>query len=162
MCLLLIIIGVLKSKDSLKIIDSATYEKVEEYLMNTYEEDYYKILDFKSLKIGNYHLLFVDLFKGNLKLPNMNGDAKKILKDAIDYIKDFDYEYDQSDPSVLLETGKGNCQAMSIVLKSILDENGVTCNVMIDDNHAYNVVMIDDEVYTVDMANNYINLAEGS
>lgn len=130
--------------------------------MNTYEEDYYKVLDFKSLKLSNWYVLFVDLFNGNLELPKFSGSDEEILKESIEYIKDFNYEYNQSDPSILLKTGKGNCQAMSIVLKSILDENGVTCNVMISDNHAYNVVMIDDKVYTVDMANNYINLAEGS
>lgn len=161
MFLLLITTSILANRDKIKIIDSSTYCVIEDYLMTTYGEDYYKILDFKSLKIGSYYLLFVDLFEGDLDLPKIEGSPEEILKEAVDYLKNFDYEYNQSDPSIMLKTGKGNCQAISIVLKSILDENEISCNVMVTDDHAYNLVMIDDKVYTVDLANKYISLNEG-
>lgn len=161
MLILLTTVIVVVNKDKLNIIDSDTYSRVEEYLMQRYDDDYYKILDFKAIKIGGFYLLVTELFEDDLSLPKFSGSDEEILKQSIDYLKQFDYDYSQNNPSKLLKTGKGNCQAMSIVLKSLLERNGVICNVMISDNHAYNVIVMDDKVYTVDITNGYIDLTGG-
>lgn len=161
MLALLITTGVALNRDKVRLIDSVTYDNIEDYLMNKYEDDYYKILDFKSIKLGGFYLVVLDLFDDDLSLPKLKGTSEEILKQAVDYLKEFDYEYEQNDPKELLDTGKGNCQAMSIVLKSLLEANGVACSVMISDDHAYNVVVLEDKVYTIDIANGYVNLTGG-
>lgn len=161
MLLVLITIGIINYKDSLKIVNSEVYDNMEDYLEKLYGYDYYKVLDFKSLKVFNYYILKIDLFKDDLDLPNFNSSSKEeIIKLSIDYMKQFDYDYNQNSPSTMLKEGNGNCQAMSIVLKCLLERNGVNSQIVLTPNHAYNIVSLDDKKYTIDIANLEVALNE--
>ena len=92
MLILLTTVIVVVNKDKLNIIDSDTYSRVEEYLMQRYDDDYYKILDFKAIKIGGFYLLVTELFEDDLSLPKFSGSDEEILKQSIDYLKQFEEE----------------------------------------------------------------------
>ena len=161
MLLVLITIGIINYKDGLKIVDNKVYSNVEDYLEKLYGYDYYKVLGFKSLKIFNYYILKIDLFDEDLDLPNFNSSYKEeTIKLSIDYMKQFDYDYNQNSPSIMLKEGNGNCQAMSIVMKCLLEKNGINSQVVLTPNHAYNVVNLDDKKYTIDIANLEVVLNE--
>ena len=137
--------------------------EIEQELENRYAEDYHRILDFKALPVGDKSLVFVKFFnEGVLDLPKFDENLSKeeILNLAVGYINDFKYSYAQNLPLEMLNKGEGNCQAMSLVLDTILETYGINSEVIVDGNHAYNLVNLKDKIYKLDMAKELIELEE--
>lgn len=134
---------------------------VEGFLQEKLGDNYYRLLDFKSIFIFDKALVKLDMFKdSDLKLPSFSGSKEEILNSSISYLKGFNYDYKQNDPVEMVTSGVGNCQAMSIALKEILTRSGIDTGIILEEDHAYNLVHIGDKIYKVDISKNEIDLQE--
>ena len=74
------------------------------------------------------------------------------LRSLFDGMLRYSYAEDQNDPMLLDELGYGNCQALTLYAKELLDEAGIANCVKMEPNHMYNIITKDKEVYSVDFA----------
>lgn len=141
---------------------------VEDKLKEKFGEDYAFVYDYSRIDFGNFALVipktFDNLSSSRLadslmdKVDLGNSSKMSILQSAINMVNDFVYDNTASNPSEVIESGTGNCQALSLVLSSVLNKVSIENKVVVDDNHMYNEVNIDGTAYLVDMANRSIKV----
>ena len=56
--------------------------------------------------------------------------------------------------------GEGNCQALSLTFKGILDNYDINNEIVGSSSHVYNTVYVGNKVYTIDFSNNKVNVQE--
>lgn len=136
---------------------------LESILKSKFQDAYSYLYDYKHLDIPftSYSLVIPEIFKGSsVKIPSFKGSPEEILNSAISYVSSFDYDYGQGDPKAMLETGEGNCQAMSILLDTIMKNNDIISDIIIEGDHAYNMIKIGNKTYKVDISKGSINFEE--
>ena len=70
----------------------------------------------------------------------------------IEGMRRYVYDGTQSDPSRMDELKLGNCQAMTLYAKALLDEAGLENRIVLEKTHMYNQVQVEGEIYNVDFA----------
>lgn len=136
---------------------------LEECLMDRLKDDYVYLYDYKyvSVPLTSFNLVFPSMANVNdSELPSFNGSDEEIINQSVNFIKEFDYNYSQSNPSRLLKEGEGNCHSMSIVLNKILHKHGLSSDIVIEEDHAYNLVEIKSKSYKIDIAKELIEIEE--
>lgn len=138
---------VLNNKD---IID------LELSLQDKLGKDYFKLYDYDYFETASKTFVFPKVFSvSKSDLPDFEGDSKEIVQKSIDYVNNFSYTKLQSNPNEMRKSGVGNCQAMSLLLDSILQKHKINSSLIVENNHMKNKVYLDEKCY-------YIDLAQGS
>lgn len=138
---------VLNNKD---IID------LELSLQDKLGKDYFKLYDYDYFETASKTFVFPKVFSvSKSDLPDFEGDNKEIVQKSIDYVNNFSYTKLQSNPNEMRKSGVGNCQAMSLLLDSILQKHKINSSLIVENNHMKNKVYLDEKCY-------YIDLAQGS
>lgn len=157
MSLVLIIVAVYTNK--IIYINSNSVESIEMVLENKLGSDYAMMYDYTYINVFNGALIVPKYFDKNSKsVPEFEGSTLDILQQSIDYVNTISYSRNESDPNVSLKTGVGNCQSMSLILDSLLSKYDLNSSIIIDDNHMFNKVTLDDVVYLVDLAGGSIEM----
>lgn len=84
------------------------------------------------------------------------------LKESIMY----DHKYEKKTWSEIrslrgLITKQTVCAGYSLILKEILERNGITCQFITGNSHAWNVIIIDDNIYSADLTCDNSNFISG-
>lgn len=155
MLLIFTIIGVINNK--IVVIRSVTPRLLESNLLDKFGSDYYSIYDYKYIPIGDYSIVFPKMSKVSTSdVPEFNGSREDIVQQSIEYVKSFEYTKYNSSPRLMKLLGEGNCQALSLTFKGILDSYGIENTIIGSDSHVFNEVNLGDKVYTIDFSNNKI------
>lgn len=117
-------------------------------------KDFYEIYDYKYFNISNKTIVIYDK-KFSENLIKFNGDLNDRFKECYDYVNKFSYTKNQSNPNRVKEEG-GNCQALSLYLKYLLEFNGIYSEMTGDLEHVYLIVNINKSNYKIDIANKVI------
>ncbi|VYU43976.1 Uncharacterised protein [Clostridium paraputrificum] len=133
---------------------NANSNNIEQVIKETYEGRYYSIYDYKYITIGDKSIVLVK-DKVSFKSPKFTGDTSKKVSEIFNFVSEFEYSEFQSNPNKVLLEG-GNCQALSIVFKEVCRNNQIACALVGTPNHVYNIVVIDDEYYKVDVVEKII------
>lgn len=134
---------------------------LESSLKERLGDRYYTVYDYKSFKVpvSDYIIIIPKYAETNdISIPSLEGTQEEILQKALDYMKEYSYTKNVSELSVLDLTGSGNCQALSLMFKLIMDKYGIQNEMVGDSTHVYNKVVISDKIYTIDLSNGSINL----
>lgn len=70
----------------------------------------------------------------------------------IEGMRAYDYDGGQSDPGLMDEVGSGNCQAMTLYAKALLDEAQMENSIVLEETHMFNRVLVDEDWWQVDFA----------
>lgn len=117
-------------------------------------KDFYEIYDYKYFNISNKTIVIYDK-DFNKNLVKFNGDLNNRFKECYDYVNKFSYTKNQPNPNKVEEEG-GNCQALSLYLKYLLEFNGIYSEMTGDLEHVYLIVDMDNSSYKVDISNKII------
>lgn len=153
--LLILSVHALRS-NKLIILNNSEFNDLEIILKDNLGKDYFKMYDYTYFEIGSRVFVLPKMFSAkDFNLPKFEGGAKEIIQKCIDYVSNYNYTKLQSSPSEMVRSGQGNCQAMSLLLDSILQKHGLDSSLVVESNHMRNKVELDDKFY-------YIDLAKGS
>lgn len=155
MLLISVVIGLLTNR--ILVVDKNSRELS---LQGKLGENYVLMYDYRYFNIGDYSVVIPMIYDLNKKgLPDFSGNNKEVLQQCIDFIsKNTNYNLNNSNPSVLLKSGKGNCQAMALLLHALLKKHGIDGEFHITKDHIYNEVIIDEAKYLVDLAKGEIKI----
>lgn len=116
-------------------------------------KDYFRLYDYTYFETTSKTIVFPKVFSiSKSDLPDFGGSAREIIQKSIDYVNSFSYTRLQSNPSKMRKTGEGNCQAMSLLLDSILQKHKLKSLLVIENNHMKNKVYLDEKCYYIDLA----------
>lgn len=141
------------SRGNLTLLDISD-SGIEQAVKENYEGRYYSIYDYNYITLGDKALVMVR-DKVRFKSPSFSGDSAKKLSEIFNFVSEFEYSELQSNPNKVLLEG-GNCQALSIVFKEICQNNQIDCALIGTPSHVYNIVLIDKELYKVDVVEKII------
>ena len=136
---------------------------IDDVLKLNLQSKYAYLYDYKYINIPfTYYSLVLPSYANldDLSVPSFTGSSESIINSAVSFINSFDYSYEQSNPYKMLKSGKGNCQAMSIVLDKIMKDNKIDSSIVVEEDHAYNLVSLDNKDYVIDLAKGKINIVE--
>lgn len=144
--------------------------ELESELFEKLGNDYPYMYDYKYYVMGSLTLVLPKMFVAeDLKdssieslIKTKEGDLPEnavlaLVQDFVDFVSSLNYYRDSSNPNEAVESG-GNCQAMSLLLQSLLSRMNITSNMVLDDNHVYNKVIINDVVYLIDIAKRSVTI----
>lgn len=136
------------------MLKAVSPSEMEVQLHEKFGEEYYKIFNYSSIEVfGDYSILFVYKFDPKWhKLPDFEGSELEILQQSIDYVNGFTYSRNKSNPNDIKEVGVGNCQASSLLLGAVLDKHGIENDLVVEENHMYNKVVLEDSSYEIDLS----------
>ena len=165
--LLVFIIGMVRG-GKLILVKGNDVAEIEDNLTQRLGIDYLYMYDYSYVDLGNLNIVFPKIYerfspseqqvaKARVSTESSN-DSISIIQSAIDYLKDFTYVYNQSNPNKARKTSTGNCHSMSLMFKDILDSQGVPCDLVLSENHLTNRVNVDGVNYIVDLANGSITM----
>lgn len=155
MLLLLIVIGV--KTNSIMIIKGSTIDDIEFSLQMKLQSDYALLYDYNYITLKGYSLVFPKIFDiSTNKLPTFKGTEVEVVQQCIDFVNESTYSKNDSDPNGILKKEVGNCQAMSIILHSILDKHNIENDLTLTEDHMSNELIVNGTKYLVDLSNNII------
>ena len=100
----------------------------------------------------------IDSIIEEIILPDMN-DSEKIQAICLYVLDNFEYDIKTSMASndmpleYFLKEGKGVCASYAYLTNVLLNKSGVTSYMLVDDDHAWNMVKLDNMYYYVDTTN---------
>lgn len=139
------------------IIKGSTVDDIEFNLQMKLNSDYALMYDYTYIPIKGYSIVFPKVFDVSTnKLPSFSGTDMEIIQQCIDYVNEATYSKNDSDPNGILKGGTGNCQAMSIILHTLLDKHNIENGVILTEDHMSNELFVNGSKYLVDLAKNII------
>lgn len=155
MLLLFIIVGLATNK--IVFVKGTNVESIETSLSNKLQTKYTLVYDYKYITLGKFSVVFPKIFNIDYdEIPTFEGSELQIVQQCIDFVNQSSYSKEDSDPNGILTKGSGNCQAMSIMLYTLLKKHGITSSMNLTSDHVYNEVVVNGSTYLVDLAKNII------
>ena len=160
--LLLSVVLVIKT-DKIIILNLQDDSMIESSLENRLGDKYYSMYDYKYVKIPstNYYVIAPSIMSSRgIEIPDIEGTKEEILQRTIDYVKRYDYTKFTSNPKLMVLQGEGNCQALSLTFKTILDKYDIPSELIGTGDHVYNKVALGDKIYIIDFSNGSVEVKE--
>lgn len=127
---------------------------LENNLRLVLKDDYFYLYDYSYIDLKFTNVVFPKVYKeGSHKFTPTTNDEIGIVQEAIDYLKNFNYSYSQSNPNEVERSGLGNCQSLSLILKDILNSFEIECSLVLEENHLVNKLSINGLDYILDLSN---------
>lgn len=135
------------------IVDSCQDGTIENVLQNE-RADFYEIYDYKYISMKSKTIVFI---KKNFdeNLPSFSGDLNSRFMSCYDYVSKFTYVKNQSNPNKAKTEG-GNCQALSLYLKYLLNKNNIDSKLEGTKDHVYLIVSLGNSNFKVDISNKIV------
>lgn len=118
-------------------------------------DNYPSVYDYSVIRLKKFDVV---IYRSgvSVKTPNVyEGSKEQVFQKCFKYCSSFKYNKDNSNPNKLKDVG-GNCQALSIMFQYMCEKNGIYCEIVLTENHAYDRVKVDNKFYSVDVTNGSI------
>ena len=128
---------------------------IEQSLQLKTKNDYPIIYDYSVIRMKWFDIV---IYRSGVTVntPNVyEGSKEQIFQKCFNYCSSFKYNKDNSNPNKLKDVG-GNCQALSIMFQYMCEKNGIYCEIVLTENHAYNRVKVSNKFYLIDVTNKSI------
>lgn len=118
-------------------------------------DDYPSVYDYSVIRLKKFDIV---IYRSgvSVKTPDVyKGSKEQVFQKCFNYCSSFKYNKDNSNPNKLKDVG-GNCQALSIMFQYMCEKNGIYCEIVLTENHAYDRIKVGNKFYLVDVTNGSI------